>query len=367
MYRAIIEMYRRARILLILACAEAAAQIELNGGMTLDNAPYPDPSSSNDSVSAGRRPVRACCYTIDEGYLLPTLLSAFQLRRDLPTGIADVVILCFGSPSGATRAAMELCAAEGVRFRLLPRSVLDGNPMICARFFLFPLLGGEYTDLLYIDGDTQIIGSLEPLLTYPLAEGRVLAAPDPMAVMIASADGPWPARRAYFRQVGIPDDAQERYFNSGVMRFGLSDWDAVSRECLDLCRRKGDGFAFRDQDALNLVVGDRRDPVSFRWNFPPFFLNFGAEQTIRPRLYHFMSNPRPWQGPFRPWGGAWHAPYAPLAARHPDLARTMRPLRAARYCRYVVQQRVKQFRESRIWGAPGVRARIDAMEARASV
>jgi hypothetical protein len=335
--------------------------------MTLDDAPYPDPSSSADSASPRRGPERACCYTIDEGYLLPTLLSAFQLRRDLPAGIADVVILCFGTQSGATRAATELCAAEGVHFRLVPRAVLDGNPMICARFFLSRLLGGEYAELLYIDGDTQIAGSLAPLLTHPLAAGRVLAVPDPMAVMIASADGPWPARRAYFRQIGIPDCTQERYFNSGVMRFGLSDWDAVSRDCLDLCRREGDGFAFRDQDALNLVVADRCDLASFRWNFPPFFLNFGAEQAIRPRLYHFMSNPRPWQGPFRPWGPAWHAPYVTLAARHPDLAETLRPLRAARYCRYVIQQRVKQFRESRIWGARGVRARIDAMEAQASV
>lgn len=335
--------------------------------MTLDDALSSDPSFRDENASPRRGPARACCYTIDEGYLLPTLLSAFQLRRDLPAGIADVVILCFGAPSGATRAAADLCATEGVRFRLEPKAVLDGNPMICARFFLSRLLGGDYTDLLYIDGDTQVAGSLAPLLTHPLAEGRILAVPDPMAVMIASPDGPWPARRAYFRRIGIADRAQERYFNSGVMRFGLSDWDAVSRECLDLCRREGHGFAFRDQDALNLVVGDRGDLASFRWNFPPFFLNFGAERAIRPRLYHFMSNPRPWQGAFRPWGSAWHTPYAALAARHPDLAGTLRPLRAARYGRYVVQQRVKQFRESRIWGAPGVRARIDAMEARASI
>lgn len=335
--------------------------------MTLDDTLSSDPARRDEDAALRRKPNRACCYTIDEGYLLPTLLSAFQLRRELPAGIADVVILCFGAPSGATRAAAELCAAEGVRFRLEPSAVLDGSPMICARFFLPRLLAGDYTDLLYIDGDTQIAGSLAPLLTHPLAAGRILAVPDPMAVMIASADGPWPARRAYFRGIGIADRAQERYFNSGVMRSGMSDWDAVSRECLDLCRREGDGFAFRDQDALNLVVGDRSELASFRWNFPPFFLNFGAERAIGPRLYHFMSNPRPWQGAFRPWGSDWHAPYGTLAARHPGLAGTMRPLRRARYCRYVVQQRVKQFRESRVWGAPGVRARIAAMEARASI
>ena len=313
------------------------------------------------------KPNRACCYTIDQGYLLPTLLSAFQLRRQLPAGVADVIILCFGSANAATRAASELCEAQGVRFRLVPAAILDGNPMICARFFLFPILNGEYADILYVDGDTQVVGSLAPLLEYSVGGGRILAAPDPMALMIASGDGPWPVRRAYFRRIGIPDKAQERYFNSGVMRFPLAEWDAVSRECLNLCRREGADFLFRDQDALNLVVGNRCDLVSFRWNFPPFFLNFGAERTIQPRLYHFMSNPRPWHGAFLPWGSAWHAPYATLAASHPDLAGTLRPMRAVRYCRYVLQQRVKKFRESRVWGTPAVRARIDAMEARAGV
>ncbi|MCJ2082818.1 glycosyltransferase family 8 protein [Methylobacterium sp. J-090] len=335
--------------------------------MTLSFAPDSELPYVYDGVATDAAPNRACCYTIDEGYLLPTLLSAFQLRSALPAKIADVVVFCFGSPSDITRAAMGLCVAKGVDFRLVPVTALDGNPMICARFFLPRLLGREYRDVLYVDGDTQVAGSLEPLLTHPTVEGRVLAVPDPMAVMIANADGPWPARRAYFRGIGLHDGAHERYFNSGVMRFQLSDWDAVSRDCLDLCRRNGADYEFRDQDALNLVVGERCDLVSFRWNFPPFFMNFNAQETIHPRLYHFMSNPRPWQGAFLPWGRAWHKPYAALAASHPDLAPTLRSLPLHRYGRYVVQQHVKRYRESRIWGAAGVRTRIDALEASAPV
>ncbi|TXM78370.1 hypothetical protein FV218_02750, partial [Methylobacterium sp. WL69] len=342
-------------------------ELEPKDRMTSDVKPHQTSSSVSQSAVTNPRPGRACCYTIDEGYLLPTLLSAFQLRRELSAGVADVVILCFGSASDATRAAAELCQTQGVAFRLVPRGVLEGNPMTCARFFLFELLNGEYQDILYVDGDTQVAGSLEPLLTYPLVDGRILAVPDPMAVMIASSEGVWPARRAYFRKIGISDSAQKRYFNAGVMRFHMSDWDAVSREGMDLYRREEASLIFRDQDALNLIVGDRCDLVSFRWNFPPFFLNFGAERSIGPRLYHFMSNPRPWQGAFLPWGSTWHTPYATLAASHPDLAGTLRPLRGARYGRYVVQQRLKRFQESRVWGRPEVRARIDAMEARAAV
>ena len=310
---------------------------------------------------------RVCCYTIDEGYLLPTLLSASQLRRSLPDGLADVLVVCFGDESAATRAAAAFCTDEGLGFLVVSPRVLEGNSMLCARFLLPQLLGPAYRDILYIDGDTQVAGSLAPLLAHPLPPGHVLAVPDPMAVMIESPRGPWPARRAYFRSIGIPDARHGTYFNSGVMRVSRSDWDAVSRECLALCRRQGERFAFRDQDALNLVVGGRAALASFRWNFPPFFMNFGAEASIGPRIVHFMSNPRPWQGAFAPWGRAWHAPYAALAAARPDLARTVAPLRRARFYKYAAQQHLKRLIEARTWGTPAVRARIGALEGRAAV
>ena len=339
---------------------------ETTRSMTLDHAPRRD-FLFDVRVAPATRPARVCCYTTDEGYLLPTLLSASQARDALPRDVADVLVLCFGTASAATSAAAEFCAEAGLEFYLVPSAALDGNPMICARFFLSQFVPAKYREILYLDGDTQVDGSLAPLLSHPVAPGRILAVPDPMAVMIGSADGPWPARRAYFRSIGLSDPQQGAYFNSGVMRFRAADWEAVSRECLALCRREGARFKFRDQDALNLVVGLRGVPVSFRWNFPLFFLNFGAEAAIRPRIYHFMSNPRPWHGAFAPWGGAWHTPYKALAAARPELARTLKPMRGLQYGRYVVQQRVKRFRESRTWGTPAVRARIDAMEARAVV
>lgn len=320
-----------------------------------------------DFKGAEPAPSSVCCYTIDEGYLLPTLLSASQLRRSLPVELADVLVVCFASETAATRAAAVFCAEAGIGFLAVPRQALDGHPMLCARFLLPRLLGPTYRDILYLDGDTQVAGSLAPLLAHPLGAGRVIAVPDPMTVMIESPRGPWPARRAYFSAIGIPDARHAAYFNSGVVRASRTDWEALGRECLDLCRRRGARFTFPDQDALNLVVGDRVALASFRWNFPPFFLNFGAEADIAPRLYHFMSNPRPWQGAFAPWGKAWHAPYGALAAAWPDLGGALRPLRRARFYKYAAQQRFKRYREARTWGTPAVKARIDASEARAVV
>lgn len=310
---------------------------------------------------------RACCYTVDEGYLLPTLLSASQLRTSLPRACADVVVVCFGERSDVTASAEALCLRGEIRFVLVPKALLDGAPMICARFFLSAILDPHYRDVVYLDGDTQVAGSLEPLLAHGVAQGEILATPDPMAVMIDSPRGAWPARRAYFDRVGVPARRHGRYFNSGVLRFRRGDWDALSRDCLALCAASGDALAFRDQDALNIVVGDRHRPTSFRWNFPPFFLNFGAETAIAPRVYHFMSNPRPWEGAFPPWGRAWHDPYLAFLADNPALGRSLRRTGWLRAVRYAAQQRFKRTMEARQWGAPAVRARIAAMEAEAVI
>lgn len=324
--------------------------------------------AAGQGQAAGHAAARACCcYTANEAYLVPTLLSASQLRRGTPREVADIVVVCFGPVNDATAAAAAFCAREGIRFIPVPTALLGGAPMMCARFFLCDVLEPDYRDIVYLDGDTQVAGSLEPLLAHPVGPGEILAAPDPMAVMIDSRAAPWPARRAYFEQLGVPRHRHGVYFNSGVLRFHRDGWQALSRDCLKLVAKRGVSFEFHDQDALNIVAGGSHRPISFRWNFPPFFMNFGADAAIAPRVYHFMSNPRPWQGAFAPWGRAWHAPYLALVADNPALARFMPRIGPLRAVKYAAQQRFKRHRESRQWGVPAIRQRIADMEAVAVV
>ena len=311
----------------------------------------------------GEETSSCCCYTVDEGYLLPTMLSALQLRHNLPRGTSDVLVVCFGAPTDLTASVESFLARANIRFVLVPKAVLDGAPMICARFFLSAILEPRYRDILYLDGDTQVVGSLEPLMAHVVSPGEILAAPDPMAVMIDSDAWPWPARRAYFARVGVPARRHRRYFNSGILRFRRSDWDALSRDCLKLCSERGRSLFFRDQDALNIAAGDHHRSISFKWNFPPFFMNFGGEALIGPRIYHFMSDPRPWHGAFAPWGPRWHEPYLTLLADHPGLATSLKRLGRLGAIRYVAQQRVKRHMEARRWGTAAVRQRIAEMEA----
>ena len=308
-----------------------------------------------------------CCYAVDENYLVPTLLSASQLRRMLPREAGDVIVVCFGAPSRLSAAGLEFCNGEQIKFILVPAALLDGAPMMCARFFLGKILEPRYRRIIYLDGDTQVVGSLRPLLDHSASPGSLLATPDPMAVMIDRSRGEWPERRRYFQSIGLPIHRQATYFNSGILRFDRGAWEAISRDCVSLCASHGSKLEFRDQDALNVVVGDQHRPISFKWNFPPFFMNFGGENLIRPHVYHFMSNPRPWHGAFAPWGRLWHAPYVEFVATHPDLGRSLPHMGRARRLKYVAQQHFKRFVESRVWGTPLVRERIADLEGMAVV
>lgn len=306
---------------------------------------------------------RACfCYTTNTNYMGATVLSAVQARLNVPTARADVAILFLGADDARARGFADLCGRHGILFQVITPQGIDDLPIHFARHFLDRFLPPEITDIVHVDGDTQIAGPLEPLLDIPLAPGRVLAVPDPMSVMIHHPSRAWRARRAYFRSIGIAEDRLDRYCNSGVFRIARTDAGAVGRECVRLCRERGAALRFSEQDALNIAFGSAIDLISFRWNFPAFFLNGSYDAVIAPHVIHYMSNPRPWQGAFLPWGRPAHRVYREMAQNHPELAGLLQPLRGWPALRYRAQQRAKHLIESRTWTRLPVRERVARFE-----
>jgi lipopolysaccharide biosynthesis glycosyltransferase len=309
----------------------------------------------------------ACCYTINEQYLLPTLVSAQGLRANTVDSEVDVVIICFGRQTPAIDESIQYCKSVGIIFQLIPIARLDGLPLICARFFISSVLDNSYASIIYLDGDTQVVSSLSRLVNFSLKSGEVLAVLDPMAILIDRDTLAWRNRRSYFHSIGLPANRFNKYFNSGLMKFRQEDWVDISKECVALCKLKGDQFVYKDQDALNLVIGDNVRHISFKWNFPPFFLNFGIHHLVKPTVYHFMSNPRPWDGPFKPWGNEFYQPYVSMRRSLPKLALTISPLNGLTYLRYQAQQRFKMVFEKIFWGSPDVKERIRQIEEVAAV
>ena len=187
------------------------------------------------------------------------------------------------------------------------------------------LLPGRYRDVLYIDGDTQIVDALDPLLARELPSGRLLAAPD-YATILDRFDWPWAtAHRAHLDALGLVGEQRERWFNTGVVRASRETWRRVGEAALEFCARHDELLLFADQSALNAVAIDDVDLVPSRWNYPKQFLYLDVPGVGEgPAIVHYMANPKPWHGVFHPWDRDACAPYDALARARPALA-TLRP------------------------------------------
>jgi hypothetical protein len=89
--------------------------------------------------------------------------------------------------------------------------------------------------------------------------------------------------------------------------------------------------------------------MSFRWNFPIFFRNCGVEAPLAPRVYHFMSKPKPWNGAFPPWDSSFVEPYMKLLSEYPDLSAHSKKLPLSAHIKYLGQQYSKRATETITW------------------
>ena len=185
-----------------------------------------------------------------------TLVSAQQIR-DQVADVADVIIYAVGLSDMEIKALEVVTQQLGVGLRLMEEiSLPEGtfwsgslSKTALGRLLLPQYLDLKYRSVLYIDGDTQIVGDVRPLVLLDVPHGKIAAAPD-----VA-----WDPRKGnifpegYFEGLGI--DKPENYFSSGVLALERATLDDVMpevhdfflRNSLKLCR-------FHDQSALNAVM-----------------------------------------------------------------------------------------------------------------
>ena len=130
-----------------------------------------------------------------------------------------------------------------------------------------------------------------------------------------------------------------------MLVFDRSSWRSLSQTCFDYMKRDHRRFPYPDQDILNLAIGERCTLMSHRWNFPGFLIGSNAEDAVRPHIYHFMSNPRPWIVSVSPWNNGWTRPYKDLLERYPKLRSVAARTSSAQRARYWLQQRLKMITE----------------------
>jgi lipopolysaccharide biosynthesis glycosyltransferase len=309
---------------------------------------------------------RCVCFTTDLGYLFPTLLSAIQARKNIDE-TADVIIILFLAGAPVDDVFQEVCAAQNIIFLIRSSEILQGFTTMYARLFLCELLPAQYAHILYIDGDVQIAGSLNPVIAWrPVGPETFCAVADPMAVELIH-DETRHDIRDYFESLGVKNSARQPYFNSGALRIERPGWAEISHEAMKLLRERPELCRWQDQSALNFAGKGKFAPMSFQWNFPIFFRNCGVEHAINPRIYHFMSKPKPWQGDFPPWDGRFVKPYLQLLDENPALARFCGKLPFKMRLKYFGLQNYKRMQELLSWRLSGRRQAILDVNAAATL
>jgi lipopolysaccharide biosynthesis glycosyltransferase len=289
------------------------------------------------------------CYSTDRGYLYPTFLSALQARAQSREDQASVCIVAIDLDAPTETLFRSACARENILFIPISRERIRGLKSTFCRLFLDELLPPEFDRILYIDGDTQIRGSLDDLLDTPLGSMQVMGASDPMAFLATEDSKIGRELRTYMFGLGFTPQQLGSYFNAGVLYAGREGWAALSAASLRFFEDHRALCKFLDQSALNAVSRLQHVPMSLRWNFPAFLMNCNVEAQIRPVIYHFMSNPRPWNGSFPPWTKDFVDPYIEMEKNFPEIAAFRPAFSSRQYIRYHLQQRYKKVMETVTW------------------
>lgn len=265
--------------------------------------------------------IQCIVYVTDENYFFPTAVSALQARKAASRS-TDIVIVMTESFRHRTEAE-SFCTSTGIilldgaqflaeRFAEVDRREFGARISIAAmgRLLLSDLLPTHYRQVIYIDGDTQIVGDLAALERVEVPKGKVLAAMDYMSIIKAA-------------RTGQPQD----YFNSGVLKFDPADWigPAAFRYFTE------HGGHLHDQGALNTVAGEATIFISNRWNFPRQFLHLADKH---PTIIHFASHPKPWDGVYFPCSRKETNVYHEALKAYPPLSLFVRKISLPRRLAY---------------------------------
>lgn len=155
------------------------------------------------------------------------------------------------------------------------------------RLFLTDLLP-NVSKVLHLDIDTIVLDSLRPLWNIQLGDNYVGAVTNVLERHYTTRP----------RELGLV--GPEAYFNAGVTLLNLDVMRRDSRgdALREFAAAEGESLLWRDQDALNVILGERRLALHPRWNvtnaillFPWSAEVFGSdaveEATRNPAIRHF--------------------------------------------------------------------------------
>jgi lipopolysaccharide biosynthesis glycosyltransferase len=257
------------------------------------------------SRAAQAEPLHVACAVEGASYLRHCAAMLHSLLANHPGEPVRIEYLHCGDTSARARlrlAAMVAALGGEIAFHHIPDRWTSGLPVrgftrkaTWYRIFLDELLP-EVPRILYLDVDLVVLEPLGALWRTDL--GGCLVA--------AVTNVPLPEHRAYCERPQLGGDP---YFNAGVLLLDLERLrgEGIGERLRSFSREHASRLHWRDQDALNEVLHDRRLPLHPRWNcmnaltaFPWASDYFQADQLAaalrQPAIRHFEgpAHAKPW-------------------------------------------------------------------------
>ncbi len=272
----------------------------------------------------------AVVFVTDRGFLVPSLVAALQVLQQADVAaIADVAVILIDLDDGRIDALNQMMEGTGLRLfkmesglYLPPDSTFFKRSHVpkatLARLALHKVLPSQYENIVYLDGDIQITGSIAPLVRHRVRDGFIAAGTDGMWLCRGDIGGFWSANSAYLAALGIPDAVD--YFNAGVLAFRMPTWRDMAPRALDFFSRNPERCRYHDQSALNAVFAGRVEKLSPIYNFVSLCGELEISDEVKPRIIHFTGGKKPWNYAGPPWHGRFLETYRAFLGRYPQLA-----------------------------------------------
>lgn len=169
------------------------------------------------------------------------------------------------------------------------------------RLLIAELLPEKLEKVIYLDCDLIVEGNLEHLWEMDIDDNLVLAVPDMWISSVSAHNG-----LLNYQELGI--NANDKYFNSGVMIVNLKQWrrEKIFSLSVKYFNKNKNYVRFHDQDILNAILAERWKEIDARWNFTPTIHEFSTfkDDSFSESIYknvihdaciiHYASGEKPW-------------------------------------------------------------------------
>lgn len=149
--------------------------------------------------------------------------------------------------------------------------------------YIIPTLLNNVSKVIYLDSDLIVNGNISELWTTDIADNHVCLGVKDLYI----------ENIKYKKEIGLPDGTV--YINAGVLVMDLDRFrkESISEKLINETLDNKYDFKYQDQDIINIVLKDRIQPVSEKYNYTTEN-TLHYDTSVQPVIIHFTGATKPW-------------------------------------------------------------------------